>query len=109
MTHRSFLDNRGRVWEVWAVRPDAYERRSGADRRCTPRCTTDRRQRAERRLVVPNELRQGWLVFASTTERRRLAPIPPNWTALPEAELRRLAEDAVRMTHALRVAREGPA
>lgn len=108
MTHRSFRDNRGRVWEVWEVRPDAYERRTGVERRRAPRLTADRRQRPERRLVVPNELRQGWLVFASPTERRRLAPIPPNWAALSDPELQRLADDAVRLSHALRVAREGP-
>jgi hypothetical protein len=37
--------------------------------------------------VVPSALQQGWLAFQSGIERRRLAPIPENWTELPEEEL----------------------
>lgn len=36
----------------------------------------------------------GWLSFDSGTETRRLAPIPENWTTLPDDELRRLCQQA---------------
>ncbi len=109
MANRSFRDSRGRVWEVWEVHPESWDRRVGGERRRTARPAADRRQRVEHRAAVPNEMRQGWLAFASSTERRRLAPIPPNWITLSEAELQRLADSALRLTPALRLAREGPA
>lgn len=109
MAHRSFQDNRGRVWEVWEVHPENWERRLGGDRRRAPRPTPDRRQFPEQRAAVPNELRDGWLAFASPTERRRLTPIPPDWVTLSDFDLQRLADSALRVSHSLRVARGDPA
>lgn len=109
MAHRSFCDSRGRMWEVWEVHPENWERRFGGERRRAPRPAADRRQVAERRPSVPNELRDGWLAFASPTERRRLAPIPPNWATLSDAELQRLVDAATRLTPSLHVSRQGPA
>lgn len=39
---------------------------------------------------LPETYRHGWLVFESATEKRRLAPVPDGWVALPVTELRRL-------------------
>jgi len=36
---------------------------------------------------LPEAFREGWLVFESATEKRRLAPIPANWQTLPNEEL----------------------
>ena len=91
------------------MRPGACERRAGSDRRRACRPTADRRQVAERRPVLPNEMHQGWLAFSSSTERRRLAPVPANWVELSDAELQRLADAALRLSHGLRLVREGPA
>lgn len=40
---------------------------------------------------LPEEYREGWLSFESSAgEKRRLAPVPKDWEALPEDELRAL-------------------
>ena len=44
------------------------------------------------RLTYP--FSEGWLVFKSDHERRRLAPIPANWETLRGPELRALWERA---------------
>ena len=74
MTHRFFRDPRGAEWQVWDTCPT-----SGVYG------------------VVAPELAGGWLCFErvpqagapgnAPTERRRLAPIPPGWDTLPDAEL----------------------
>ena len=71
MTHREFF-LQGERWEVWEVRPG---------------------ERGEPREVRP-ELAAGWLAFGSSTENRRLAPIPPGWTELPSEALGELCEKA---------------
>jgi len=38
--------------------------------------------------VLPPTYADGWLVFQSHTEKRRLAPFARNWSDLPEATLR---------------------
>ena len=108
MAHRTFRDSRGREWQVWEVHPESWERRLG-ERRRVPRAGADRRQQPQLRPALPNDMRDGWLAFASRTERRRLAPIPPDWVSLPETELQRLADSATRLSHALRLAPGGPA
>jgi hypothetical protein len=91
VSYRTFLDSTGRRWEVWMVTPNAAERRkkdrrvssagasayAGAmDRRRTP----ERRRPAFRRLVtVATEYSNGWLCCESEGEKRRLAPVPPEW------------------------------
>lgn len=81
MAHRLFVDGHGRQWQVWDTRP--VTGRSGA---------------------VSATYRDGWLAFAPAApiadalddaERRRLAPIPPEWTELPEARLADLLAYAV--------------
>ena len=91
MSYRTFLDARGRRWEVWLVTPAAAERRK-VDRRATAgggepftsgpeRRKTPERRRApfHRSAAVSSEYSQGWLCFESEGEKRRLAPVPPGW------------------------------
>jgi hypothetical protein len=90
MGYRTFLDSKGKRWEVWLVTPAAAERRK-ADRRAATagaegfasserRRTPDRRKAPFRRSVaVASEYSQGWLCFESEGEKRRLAPVPPGW------------------------------
>ena len=70
MSHREFFDVQGQRWEVWEVHP-----------------------RGESRGVRP-DLAEGWLAFGSSTEKRRLAPIPAGWKELPTEALGDLCDKA---------------
>ena len=102
MPYRTFADEQGRSWEIWDVRPERVERR-GLERRqgdATPwdgperRVADERRQEAEARVRLSYPLSEGWLVFKSDEEKRRLAPIPPQWESLRGQELRELWQKA---------------
>jgi hypothetical protein len=101
MPYRTFADEQGRSWEIWDVRPERIERR-GAERRqerTTPwtgleRRVSDRRQKREARMRLTHPLSEGWLVFKSDEEKRRLSPIPANWESLRGQDLRALWERA---------------
>jgi hypothetical protein len=71
-SHREFLDTDGQRWDVWETHP---------------------RQKTELRSVAP-EMVDGWLAFESATEKRRLVPIPDDWTALSDEELATLCARA---------------
>lgn len=102
MPYRTFADEAGRGWEVWDVRPERIERRSGERRqeRPTPwtglerRVSEDRRKKRESRIRLSYPLSEGWLVFKSGEEKRRLSPIPANWEILRGQDLRTLWEKA---------------
>lgn len=65
---QSFVDADARGWEVRAIRdPLLPERRA--------------------RFLNPAYV-DGWLLFTSQGERRRLAPLPPEWREASEAQLR---------------------
>jgi hypothetical protein len=57
VAYREFVDDDGTLWRVWDTRP------VGAD---------------ALRSVSPIYA-GGWLTFESVSDRRRLAPIPPEW------------------------------
>ncbi|AHG88251.1 hypothetical protein J421_0714 [Gemmatirosa kalamazoonensis] len=118
MSVREFRAPDGRQWRVWDVRPneEAAERRR-SDRRVTPIESLDdppvleRRHSADRRTpggtrprmrpgdLLPDRWRDGWLVYEDVSgtghETRRLAPIPPQWESLSEAELAARLDQAV--------------
>ena len=52
---------------------------------------------------LPEAYREGWLVFESSQEKRRLAPVPSDWESMPIEELVRLCEKAVPQTARTRV------
>jgi hypothetical protein len=96
-------------WVVVDVMPDVGNRRAGAERRqsMAPEIVVERRQEARRvrarpRVLLGSELERGWLYFQNETDaaiaRRRLAPIPPGWDELPEAELAALLARARQVT-----------
>lgn len=98
MPYRTFADEQGRSWEIWDVRPERVERR-GVERRqhgeepwAGPerRVADERRQDRQVRMRLDYPLSEGWLVFKSDEEKRRLAPIPPDWDRLRGQELREL-------------------
>ena len=65
---REFADYTGTTWRVWDVSPQAQQKAT--------------RKRGLR--ITPVE---GWLVFESDKERRRLSPIPEGWETGDEAAL----------------------
>ena len=122
MTHRSFRDHNGVVWETWDVVPYRAERRLGDPREMPGRPTRvirdgssgmlERRRRGDRRAAADPEprvrvspgLEQGWLVFESRAERRRLAPIPGGWERLTDRELEALCRRAATLPARRRLA-----
>jgi hypothetical protein len=87
MTHRSIRDRDGRVWDIWETHPDVAPSSSFGDEEDSMSIFVP--------ITVPSGLSGGWLVFVSGTERRRLAPIPPNWEFFAASELRDLLDRAV--------------
>jgi hypothetical protein len=77
--HRRFVDIKGVSWDAFAVMPS----------------TTDARGLAR----LPEQYQHGWLCFESATEKRRLGPIPPNWTSVSDEELRRYRDAAQPVQH----------
>jgi hypothetical protein len=102
MTHRRVRDGGGDMWDVWEVYPAVVERRMSGDHAIIPPETmTDARQRqAQVRILVPDELKDGWLAFQRGRERRRLVPIPGDWSSLDDARLLDLLEKAERIAEA---------
>jgi hypothetical protein len=105
--YRTFLDARGKVWEVWMVHPSSIERRKmerrspveNAVHLIEERVLGDRRANAGPRGSVSTEFSSGWLCFAGNGEKRRLAPVPVNWMSANDsqvAEWCRIAKRVVR-------------
>ncbi len=109
MSHRTFTDSNGVLWNAWAVIPQWADRRTGNNRRVHSSeedpdpPVLEQRRRPDRRQGLPDQfprirlaggLDGGWLAFESPGERRRLSPIPPNWDAASDAELERMCRSA---------------
>jgi hypothetical protein len=86
MPYRTLTDALGSTWQVWSVHPE----HAGLERTS---------------VAVAPQLARGWLVFerldagavpaaapaaASSAEKRRLAPVPPDWATAPDQTLRAL-------------------
>jgi hypothetical protein len=71
--HRTFTDEHGVTWDVYAVYPEA-----------------------ELSSKLRGAFQRGWLCFDSGPEIRRLSPIPENWQELAAKELEQLAGRAER-------------
>jgi hypothetical protein len=93
------MDAAGVEWTVYDVVPRSEERRA-EDRRHEPEgdIGTEDRRHEDRRIGVPaplsSRLMDGWLCFESGSERRRLQPIPAEWTLMPAQELNDLLGQA---------------
>jgi hypothetical protein len=94
MSHREFLDEEGRSWEVWDVRPWSVETSTTTSGTGGELADLERQVRQLVRLNLPTELRNGWLAFRCDTESRRLAPIPQRWVAMDDQDLALLVRAA---------------
>ena len=93
MTHRTFKDKDGKIWDVWQVHPSAAERRfvqrrvkeddrtDNAERRSGDerRASEKEKAKAIARATIAPEFTYGWLCFETAGEKRRLAPVPEGW------------------------------
>jgi hypothetical protein len=96
MAYRMFRDTRGTEWYVWEVHPhvpipsrDSAETSSRAEPPAPPAQHASKLQ-----PLLPGALANGWLCFQSETERRRLAPVPPDWGEASEEQLAMLCTQA---------------
>ena len=78
---------------VWEVHPTMAERRRA--RIPIPPDYKERRLNRRVRVPVAEHYSCGWLVFRTAGERRRLAPVPPNWAHASEEQLQRWCKEAV--------------
>ncbi len=95
MSHREFLDEEGRSWEVWDVRPSTVESPVTTTEGAGELADLERQVRRLVRLNLPTDLREGWLAFRSSDESRRLAPIPQRWAAMDDQDLALLVRAAM--------------
>ena len=109
MSLRAFLDSGGNEWQVFDVVPRKGERRNQERRAVASaeQSSADRRD-TDRRLGVGGVARalasnsDGWLCFERGTDRRRLSPIPGDWSRCPDEALESYCRRAqpVRRLHA---------
>ena len=102
MAHREFVDSEGVAWQVWEVIPQSVERRKLRERRVAPRDVNDRRQRHEARLRLSDGEVDGWVAFESSSEKKRLRPIPPDWHKASDTELESMCARAERASRPTR-------
>jgi|SRR3954454_10610514 hypothetical protein len=93
MPYRTFIDSTGAEWQVWDIVPRLSERRAPdqPDRRIevipirfADRRRDDRRLTQVRRAFLRGSYAHGWLCFDNSREKRRLTPIPSDWTTCSE-------------------------
>jgi hypothetical protein len=83
---RGFTDSTGVEWRVWEVSPTRIST-LGATKSFTSAS------------LANTVFAGGWLCFESTTEKRRLAPIPSEWHQHETASLEQLLSRATPVTH----------
>lgn len=99
------IDDSGAEWSIYDVIPRADDRRVGPRRGDDGEvvASEERRDGPERRSAIggvrPPRLTQGWLCFEKEGERRRLQPIPPDWSRMPDSEVLKLIEKAKLAPH----------
>jgi len=123
MPYRLLVDSTGAEWQVWDIVPRLRERRHDqpdrraqiatiafTDRRSTA-AGSNRRRSQVRRALLTGPFAEGWLCFETEREKRRLTPIPKDWTVCSDEQLEgylRTAESVPRAPHYLTFADEEP-
>lgn len=92
MPYREFQDSDGSVWNVWDVVPTHID-----DMNDNARRETNSARSRGTHAPVDRALARGWLCFQRGEEKRRLAPIPAEWQALPETRLQELLGNATHV------------
>jgi hypothetical protein len=116
MGYRSFKDSAGVEWDAWDVVPQLAERRVADRRQTRQRVPFADRRRLDRRVVMSRRaamapgLTEGWLCFEGASEKRRLSPIPPDWTRCADDQLEEYCRKAkpVRRSVELGIERRPP-
>ena len=114
MPYRTFIDSTGAEWQVWDIVPRLSERRTPerTERRVAiiPIAFADRRSGSDqrrptqaRRAVLRGSYAQGWLCFDNSREKRRLTPIPGDWTTCSEQLLEVYARHAEPVVNSQRI------
>jgi hypothetical protein len=107
MPYRTFADSTGVEWQVWDIVPQLTERRESHDqerrRGNEPIAFADRRRDTRRltlsrRAVLRGSFAQGWLCFDNGVLKRRLTPIPADWTTCSEELIEVYMRHAERVT-----------
>jgi hypothetical protein len=93
MTLRELLDDDGVTWQVWAVKPHAAAPQSGDGGSGAFTLAGERRPVASP-IRLTAQYAEGWLAFLNGEQRRRHAPIPLDWEAMSDDELRGLLRNA---------------
>ncbi|HXT15014.1 MAG TPA: hypothetical protein VN706_05255 [Gemmatimonadaceae bacterium] len=101
MSLRTFVDSTGQEWHAFDVIPREQERRR-EDRRSSSEIVIDDaegRREGDRRLSVGRAPRLatpagGWLCFERGADRRRLSPIPADWSHCTDAQLEEYCRSA---------------
>lgn len=110
MAYRTFVDSTNAEWHVWDIVPRLNERRTAAttERRDETKVIPfpNRRRDNPRRIVdslramLSGTYAQGWLCFERDMEKRRLSPIPADWTSCSEELLEVYERRAERVSGA---------
>jgi hypothetical protein len=109
MGYRSFKDSSGVQWDAWDVVPQLGERRVEDRRHVRQSVPFVDRRRGERRIVMSRRammvgaLSKGWLCFEGATEKRRLSPIPHDWSRCPESQLEAYCRMALPVRRSIEV------
>lgn len=111
MPYRIFTDSTGSEWQVWDIVPQLSERRDSGERErrvaIVPIEFADRRragggmsrrQTVARRALLRGSYSQGWLCFDNGSEKRRLTPIPNDWTTCSDELIETYMRHAERAT-----------
>jgi rubredoxin len=110
MARRQIKDEHGSAWDVWDVQPADAAGHPPYDRRTGERTDNESgASLADRPPMLSAELEQGWLCFQCGADRRRFAPIPPNWPELPDGVLRVMLEVANPVSTPATGTRQSPA
>jgi len=100
MAYRTFLDSDGIEWHAWDVLPKAVERRITHRRTSGEVLEFDERRRMDRRQAegcwapLTSGIRDGWLCFDASGDRRRLTPIPDDWEECGQRRLEQYCRSA---------------
>lgn len=93
MSVRAITDGAGVVWQVWEVIPGS-PRTDGPPTGQLPNVWGGASWPTTMVPEAAPHLEEGWLVFMTESNRRRLAPIPRGWADLDDARLLRLLDAA---------------